>query len=74
MAVKMGPVTEDQTVRLIVTATAIPLWSLIIHKAQLSLRRRRDKIGRDLLERVGYRLGHLWARTYRATQKSLHRR
>ena len=55
--------TEDQMIRVAITGASIPIIGLLIQKAKAYLRAARDKEGRGLTERIGYRLGRLWAGT-----------
>ena len=55
--------TDDQLIRGAITAASIPILGLIIQKAKAKLSAARGKEGRGLTERIGYRLGRLWAGT-----------
>ena len=53
--------TEDQIWRGVITAASVPVWAYLIQKTKAYLSAARDKSGRNLTERLGYRLGTLWA-------------
>ena len=57
--------TDDQFWRLAITGASTGLIALLIEKARAKLRAERERVGRPLIERFGYFLGHLWARTRR---------
>ena len=59
--------TEDQMYRAAIVGFAMPIWAFLIQKAKTYLSAARDKEGRVLIERIGYRLGSLWARANRRT-------
>lgn len=58
----VGRVTDDQLYRAAITGASVPVLSYLIQKAKTYLRTQRDKSGRGLAQRFGYRLGCLWAR------------
>ena len=60
--------TDDHIIRGAITAISIPIIGLVIQKAKAKLSAARDKEGRRLTERIGYRLGNLWARANKAAK------
>jgi hypothetical protein len=57
--------TDDQMYRLAIQGASVPIWAWLIQKTKTYLRTQRDKSGRGLTNRIGYRLGRLWASRYR---------
>jgi hypothetical protein len=60
-----GGMTDDQLARAAITGASVPVLAYLIQKIKTYLRSERDKEGRGLPERIGRRLGRLWARGYR---------
>lgn len=58
--------TDDQMWRIAITGASTGIIALLIQQAKAKLRAERDRVGRTLIERLGYSLGRLWARTRRA--------
>ena len=55
--------TDDQFLRIAITSIGAPIiWLVLPQKANAYLRRRREETGYGLAQRIGYRLGRLWAR------------
>lgn len=59
---------EDQFWRGAITAASLPVLALVIQKAKAYLSRAWYKEGTALPNRLGYRLGKLWASRNRATK------
>jgi hypothetical protein len=57
--------SDDDTLRLAVQAVGTSLLVLVIQQARSRLEAKKAQTGRGLTERLGYRLGNLWARRYR---------
>ena len=66
--------TDDQLIRAAVTGGIHPRLHMVNSKAKAHLSAKRNESGRGLIERIGYRLGKLWAAGYSAAQKASHRR
>ena len=56
--------TDDQFWRIAITAAVAPIiWHYLPQKASAYLARKKAETGRGLAERIGHRLGSLWARS-----------
>ena len=60
--------TDDQFWRLAIAGVAQGVIVILLIKLKSKWNAEREKTGKTLLERIGYRLGSLWARTYRSAK------
>lgn len=62
----MDDLTSTQ--RAAVVGFSAAMWGLLLGKLRGYLTAKKAETGRSLPQRVGYRLGKLWARGYRTTK------
>jgi hypothetical protein len=65
--------TTDELARAAAMGAAVPLWALAIQRVKGHLRSQRDNHGCGLAQRVGYRLGKLWAFGQQVGKRVSHR-
>jgi hypothetical protein len=65
--------TDDQAWRIAITSASTGVIALLFIKAKAYLSAKREESGRILIERISYRLGALWARTYLGVKSGLRR-